>query len=392
MAWEPKNKELFKTAYMTLGSTLVSLAKDFESTRDKVDKYVTAAIATGELPRKGDFAPLPPKSRSVQEEALLDEKVRERLRKSQTNVQISELANAFDVSPRRITESIARLQAQHVLVDTQGNSARIAQPESGKLSEIALPYSEGNRIRFGFVTDAHMCSKYSQVDKLHLFYKLATDRGITTFFDAGNWIDGEARFNKTDLLVHGMDNQIKYWAEHWPRYEGVTTHFVGGDDHEGWYQQREGINIGQHAEDVARRCGREDLVHLGYMEHDVVIQAPNGQTTIRVQHPGGGTAYALSYTPQKIVESLTGGEKPNILLLGHYHKSGYFFLRNIHTFMGGCFQAQSPFMRKKRLAAHVGGWIIEFIQGEKGDVLEMTQTFIPFYEVSSFIDKWEYQF
>jgi hypothetical protein len=122
----------------------------------------------------------------------------------------------------------------------------------------------------------------------------------------------------------------------------------------------------------------------------VVIPAPNGETVIRVQHPGGGSAYALSYTPQKIVESLSGGDKPNILLLGHYHKAGHWFLRNIHTVLGGCFQAQSPFMRKKRLAAHVGGWIIEFLQGDTGDVLEFTSTFIPFYDVSAH-EKWEYK-
>jgi hypothetical protein len=32
--------------------------------------------------------------------------------------------------------------------------------------------------------------------------------------------------------------------------------------------------------------------------------------------------------------------------------------RNVHVVQLGCFQDQSLFMRQKKLAAHIGGWII----------------------------------
>jgi len=79
---------------------------------------------------------------------------------------------------------------------------------------------------------------------------------------------------------------------------------------------------------------------------------------LRLFHPGGGTAYALSYHPQKWAESLSGGEKPHIALIGHYHKTEYLFYRNIHIYQGGTFQMQTPYMRRKKLSAHLGGWVV----------------------------------
>jgi hypothetical protein len=391
MAWKPLDEEAFRSSYLQ-GTTNIEFAEILKAegaSHEKVQRYVRREVKEGRLPHRDNFIPSKPDTK-ISDELILEAKLKARLQKSQTNISVLELSNELDVSPRRIEMAIHSLQAQNYLIELDGDVARASNPAPGLRTEMLTPYNEGNRFRFGFVTDAHLCSKYALLDRLHLFYQLAYDKGVRDFFDAGNWIDGEARFNKTDLNTHGMDNQIKYWAENWPKHEGVTTRFVAGDDHEGWYQQREGIEIGRHAQAIAHDMGRKDLIYLGYMEHDVVIPAPNGETVIRVQHPGGGSAYALSYTPQKIVESLSGGDKPNILLLGHYHKAGHWFLRNIHTVLGGCFQAQSPFMRKKRLAAHVGGWIIEFLQGDTGDVLEFTSTFIPFYDVSAH-EKWEYK-
>src|SRR5690606_12736822 len=79
-------------------------------------------------------------------------------------------------------------------------------------------------------------------------------------------------------------------------------------------------------------------------------------------HPGSGSAYALSYTVQKIVESLEGGEKPAVGLWGHYHKMMFANVRNVWCIQTGCTQDQSPFMRKKRIEAHVGGGICRLTQ------------------------------
>jgi DNA polymerase II small subunit/DNA polymerase delta subunit B len=81
-----------------------------------------------------------------------------------------------------------------------------------------------------------------------------------------------------------------------------------------------------------------------------------------------------------MVEAMSGGEKPNIVAVGHYHKAEYLFYRNVHCFQTGCFQAQTPFMRGKNLAAMMGGWIVDVTVAKDGSVLSITPEFIPFYK------------
>ncbi len=81
-----------------------------------------------------------------------------------------------------------------------------------------------------------------------------------------------------------------------------------------------------------------------------------------VMHPGGGTAYALSYRPQKLVESLQGGQKPAVILIGHYHKISVNLIRNVWAFQVGCSQDQTPFMRKIPTEPHIGGMVITLMQ------------------------------
>lgn len=191
---------------------------------------------------------------------------------------------------------------------------------------------------FGFTSDNHLGSKYSRLDVLHKLYARFEEVQVDRVFNAGNWIDGEASFNKHDLIVHGLDAQCRYLAQNWPKV-GITTYAVTGDDHEGWYSQREGIDVGRYAEESFKNVGRNDWVDLGYMECDIaLVSAVSGvRTRLRVAHPGGGSAYATSYAPQKYIESLDGGEKPAVVLLGHWHKMEFLNIRNVWSIQTGCF-------------------------------------------------------
>lgn len=381
--WTPNDSKKFKQKYND-GLTHKELAAEFHSTRDKVQKYVYSEIAAGRLTGQSQ--------RKTLKSTDIDGKLLEKLKKGKHRHSVIDLANAFEVSPNKIEGAVSRLQAENYLIEQTDHSLTISDPVSGHVSAWKPRYEKGNRIKFALVSDAHLCSKYEDLENLTLFYELAHAEGCRTFYDCGNWIDGESRFNKSDLKVHGLGNQVNYWAENWPRIKGVKTHFIAGDDHEGWYTQREGIDIGKFAQNTAREAGRTDLEYLGYMEHDIHFESPTegSPTILRLLHGGGGSSYAISYTAQKIIESYTGGEKPHILCIGHYHKMGYFFNRGVHAVLAGCFQHQSPFMRKKRLAAHMGGWIIEFVQDVDGTVLEFNPRFYPFYEGKD-DKKWVYQ-
>jgi hypothetical protein len=122
-----------------------------------------------------------------------------------------------------------------------------------------------------------------------------------------------------------MGAQVEYLVEKWPARKGMGTEFITGDDHEGWYVQREGVKIGEIIQLSAEKAGRQDLQWKGHMERQIVFEAGKKKSVLSMTHAGGGTAYAISYTAQKAVESYQPGEKPNVLVMGHFHKFDYSF-------------------------------------------------------------------
>jgi hypothetical protein len=231
--------------------------------------------------------------------------------------------------------------------------------------------------RYGLVADTHLCCKEERLAELHQQYDLFEAEGITTVFHAGNIVDGYVpRINGGSVLASSVDGQCQYVVDNYPRKKGITTYFITGDDHEGWWQ-KEGFNFGGYLQYVLRRQGREDLQYIGHVEADVELKHANCPSTIiKVQHPGGGSSYARSYAGQKQVESFEGGEKPHILIQGHYHVSNYMLERNVHVIGMPGFQDQTIFARKKRLRMEVGGAILSFkINEDTGTVTRCSVEF-----------------
>lgn len=294
-----------------------------------------------------------------------------------------DLATSLNATPAQVKTVIADAKERGGLLLTTVNDLHdlgdgiLLEPGN---SEVKGSHGEWTHV-FGFTTDNHLCNKHSRLDVLNAAYDHFEREGITTVYNAGNWIDGEARFNKTELVTApGLDHQLDYMIDVFPQRNGIKTHYIAGDDHEGWYQQREGIEVGRYLQNRAQDAGRDDLVYLGYGEADVKLSYGEGSSVMRVVHPGGGSAYAISYTDQKRVESYQGGEKPQIELVGHYHKFNYGYPREVHTLQGGCTTDQSLFMRKKRLQAHVGYSIIRIKQDHVGAVCGFQVEWCPFFD------------
>jgi predicted phosphodiesterase len=282
-------------------------------------------------------------------------------------VTTAELAERLAVSANVARAVVADLAEGGRMIRSVGDwhtLERGAEPASVAGHSYEFVSEPDGTYTFGAMGDTHLGSKYERLDALNGMYDTFAEEGVSRVFHCGNWIDGEARFNRFDLIAHGMGGQCEYLAEHYPRRPGITTYAIAGDDHEGWYAQREGVDIGRYAEMAFRDAGRLDWVNMGYMEATVKLRhAQTGATaTMAIVHPGGGSAYALSYTVQKIVESYAGGEKPAVLLLGHYHKLEFVNVRNVWCYQCGCTQDQTPFMRKKRLEAHIGGHVVRLRQ------------------------------
>jgi len=304
---------------------------------------------------------------------------------------IIDLADRFNVPPKKIYEAVEDLKKKNVIVDNFENGnvqlAREIKPTE-KPMVIDIHKHEEEEFCIGVTADNHLGSKYERLDVLNALYDRFKDYGVKTVYDCGNWIDGESRYNKYDIYVHGVNAQIKNFVERFPYRDGIKTYFISGDDHEGWYVQREHIDIGQVMVDAAKNAGRNDFVNLGYMERDIVYRREKGKSIIRVIHAGGGSTYAISYTSQKYAESLQGGEKPDIILVGHYHKFEYSYPREIHIIQPGCTQDQTPFMRKKRIQAMVGGCVLWIKQNDLGIFTSVKVEWLPFFDKKFFRYHW----
>lgn len=307
---------------------------------------------------------------------------------------LDELAAKCAATQGQILDGLLALKARGLNVQQFGERWSLERaPEIGSTAPTGAYISRPNgKYRFGWLGDTHLCSKYERLDVLKDIYRRFAEADIDRIFHAGNWIDGEARFNKYDLNVHGMDAQIRYLRDNYPvAPNGLVTYSIAGDDHEGWYCQREGVDIGKYAESEMRAGGRTDWKNLGYMEAFIPLQhATSGKTTqLHLVHPGGGSAYATSYTVQKLVESYSGGSKPAVLLAGHYHKLEYLCTRNVHCIQTGCTQDQTPFARKKRLHYAIGGGWCELEQdADSGAIVGCTVATWNYFDRGFYQDRW----
>lgn len=324
-------------------------------------------------------------------EPTLEERLHAILRRKRPAT-LNEIAEETGHSVEAVQGTIKGLREQGLNVVTKGNGFMISGDVApGTANVIELVSDENNMFRFGALGDNHLCSKYERLDVLHAVYDRYVERGVHAVFNTGNWIDGEARFNMHDIHIHGLTPQLQYLAQNYPEREGVCTYAVAGDDHEGWYAQRMGVDIGRLAVNAMNDLGREDWVDLGYMESYIrLVNANSGMSAIMsVMHPGGGSAYALSYAPQKIVEAFEGGEKPAVLLIGHYHKMEALNIRNVWTLQTGCTQDQTPFMRKKKLSAHVGGCMVDLEQDPKtGAIIGFTPHMWRWFNRGYYAGRW----
>jgi hypothetical protein len=159
-------------------------------------------------------------------------------------------------------------------------------------------------------------------------------------------------------------------VKNYPYREGITTHFITGN-HDASIYKHVGYDIGQAIANM-----RPDMEYLG-KDCAVINLTPN--CTLELRHPWDGTAYALSYKMQKMIEAMEADSKPNILAVGHYHKAEYLFYRNVHALQTACFQGQTPFTRGKGISVQMGGWIVTIKVDKDGYIQGFAPMFIPYY-------------
>lgn len=226
---------------------------------------------------------------------------------------------------------------------------------------------------FGIVSDTHMCSIEERLSELHTFYEICRKEGIKYILHAGDVVAGTNVYRGQENEIHtfGFKRQANYVVKNYPCVKGIETFFICGN-HDLDYWKRAGVDIGEIIADK-----RPDMIYLGQDQADVVL----GDVRIRLFHPGGGTAYADSYHLQRTIAALEAGTKPQILIMGHYHRTLYLFDRNVHGFLGGTFEGQTTFQLRKRINPMIGGWTVKchIAKNKYHSVVAVTPCWIPFF-------------
>lgn len=231
-------------------------------------------------------------------------------------------------------------------------------------------YTTKSNLKIGVISDTHIGSSYFNKSVLEHSIKTFDKENVELILHSGDIIEGMSNREGHiyDLKHLGTSAQIDYAVELLKKYK-QPLYFITGN-HDEWAKKKsnQGVLVGELLEQKL-----ENATFLGEYSADIKLK----NITIRLTHEGNN-AYALSYSLQKRINSITGGNKPDILINGHLHKAIYLFYRNIHAIEAGTLQEQTPFMRDKGSPAMLGYWVIEIGISKKG-LNDFTPKFYPFY-------------
>lgn len=295
-------------------------------------------------------------------------------------VTLADLAERLGVSARVALAHIEDWRERGTCIDEADGVYRVSTIPHAEPQTVDAGWKGEQIIRFGLLGDTHINSHYTQLTHLHALYDIFRAEGVTDVYHTGDIDDGEQMRpgHHYECYNQGADAHVAEIVRVYPRLDGLQTTFIIGN-HDMSLIKHVGFDMGK-----AISAERLDMRYVGQSQAYVNITPA---CVMELRHPLDGTAYALSYKVQKMIEAVSGGEKPAIMATGHYHKAEYLFYRNVHSIQTGTLCAQTPWMRGKGIAAHVGGWIIEIRVNDDGTINRFTSTFFPFYRAIK--DDWK---
>jgi predicted phosphodiesterase len=239
------------------------------------------------------------------------------------------------------------------------------------IEKVPIISFEGKHLKIGYLTDTHIGHlKFSEERLMQAFDEFRKE-GVDFIVHAGDVTEGMShRPGHIYELTHlGYEQQKEYAIKLFGQWTDTDIYAIDGN-HDRWFIKSNGAYI---VKDIDRAL--DNFHFIGHDEGDISL---GGKTTLKLWHGEDSSSYALSYRLQKIVESMSGGEKPGLMICGHTHKYVKIFERNINVISAGCIEAQTAWMRGKRIGAAVGFGIVDVWVADKG-ISKISDTFYPFY-------------
>lgn len=235
----------------------------------------------------------------------------------------------------------------------------------------------GERQKVAVISDLHLGSKYCLRDQLKEFIHYAYSEGIREVLCPGDVLDGGYRHGIFEVSHTGIDAQAEDLFQTLPQLPGLNYRCITGN-HDFTFTESVGVNVGDFLEGYFRKRGRTDLHFYGDRGAFLRIKG----AVVHLWHPRSGVSYARSYAIQKHIEKYSSGEKPNILLCGHWHVYCHVYERGVHgiacpTFQGG----GSAFGKSLGGAPAIGGMILSWDLTKHGTMRHFIHEYRAYFEV-----------
>ena len=119
-----------------------------------------------------------------------------------------------------------------------------------------------------------------------------------------------------------------------------------------------------------------DEPYDGYV-YDVTVPRHH---VLLVERNGKPVFSGNSYHIQKEIEQMPAGMKPQILFMGHTHQSVLMpDYRSVAAFYCGTFEDQTLYLKRKHIAPHIGGWIVEAGITANGSLKTLSTTWVRYF-------------
>jgi predicted phosphodiesterase len=293
-------------------------------------------------------------------------------------LEFQNLCDKLDLSPAKTRGLIvqAREMGINVHVEHDHVGIKLPQPED-RVRTVGIAPVVGERQKIAVISDTHLGSKYCLRDQLRDFIHYAYEQGVREIVHPGDVLDGMYRHGIYEVSHVGLDDQARDLNEVLPRLKGLNYRAITGN-HDFTFTESSGVDVGAYLENYFKKHGREDLHFYGNRGAFLRVKG----AVIHLWHPRSGVSYARSYAIQKHIEKYSSGEKPNILLCGHWHVYCHVYERGVHglacpTFQGG----GSAFSKSLGGAPAIGGLLLSWELTEHGTMRNFAVEKRSYFEV-----------
>lgn len=221
----------------------------------------------------------------------------------------------------------------------------------------------GNTKTFGFISDLHLGSMYDASDIIESIYDACEERNVTALFCCGDVVNGPESFR-----YFNFEDTAEMVASTIPERKGIKLYTISGN-HDESASEDEKENILERVSDL-----RDDIVFLGEEVADITVN----RITMRLCHGTFKTFNDVESRINTIYGELTKSYVPDVLALGHIHKSGYEEIGGCHILQ--CASLEEGILAKDRfyVTPERSMWFLHVRYDKNGIPLEYTPELVTF--------------